>query len=187
MYGQGVVRKLLEEFPADLKGFAVWLPMMGNDSLERADSQAASFEGLPVVHVWDTKRQLGELFARTLRLKSTVWDFYFLYPSGATWDEVEPPEAAFWMHQLPAASGADRDRVLYPTRFVQECLRLLGDGVEPSRIDRDDLGLRLHCEGLTNMTRKNAPGSGEYTLEQVQEAFEASRVEPLPGLRRQTE
>ncbi len=66
IYGQGVVRKLLEEFQVhNLKGFVVWLPMMRNDSLERAGAEAAPFEGLPVVHVWDPSRQVGELFTKT--------------------------------------------------------------------------------------------------------------------------
>ncbi len=172
-YGQGVVRKLFEEFQAhNLKGFAVWLPMMRHDSFERAGAEAAPFEGLPVVHVWDPKRQVGNLFTKTLGLQSSAWDFYFLYPPGVTWDDDEPPEPAFWMHQLPAASGADRNLVLYPTRFSQELLRLLGDGVAPSRTSRDDLGLQVHWEGLVNMTRERA----EYTLDHVRQAFEESKT-----------
>ena len=71
IYGQGVVRKLLEEFQAHgLKGFAVWLPMMRKDSLERADAEAAPFEDLPVVHVWDPSRKVGDLYTKTLGLQS---------------------------------------------------------------------------------------------------------------------
>ena len=173
IYGQGLVRKLLEEFPDHLQGFAVWLPMMRNDSLERADVEAAPFERLPVVHVWDAEHQVGDLFAKTLRLKSTAWDFYFLYPPEVTWDEDEPPQPAFWMHQLPAASGADRDLVLYPTRFLRELFRLFGDGVEPKRTSREDLGLQLHWEGLVNLTRERA----QYSIEDVREAFEDSKTE----------
>jgi len=173
IYGQGVVRKLLEEFAAhDLKGFAVWLPMMRKDSLERADAEAAPFQDLPVVHVWDPARQVGNLYSKTLGLQSTAWDFYFLYPPGVTWDEEEPPDPAFWMHQLPADSGADRDLVLYPSRLAQELLTLFGDGVEPSHTSRDDLGLQLHWEGLLNMTRER----GEYAIEDVREAFEDSKA-----------
>ena len=80
IYGQGIVRKLLEEFGAQgLKGFAVWLPMMRKDSLGRADAEAAPFGDLPVVHVWDPTRRVGDLYTKTLGLKSTAWDFYFLY------------------------------------------------------------------------------------------------------------
>ena len=72
------------------------------------------------------------LFTKTLGLRSTAWDFY---APGVTWDDDEPPEPAFWMYQLPASSGADRDLVLYPSRFSQELLELLGDRVEPSRYE----------------------------------------------------
>ncbi len=155
-----------------MKGFAVWLPMMRKDSLERADAEAAPFEDLPVVHVWDPSRRVGDLYSKTLGLQSTAWDFYLLYPPGVTWDKDQPPDPAFWMHQLPADSGADRDLVLYPSRFAQELLRLFGDGVEPSHTSRADLGLELHMQGLLNMTRKR----GEYTLEHVREAFEDSKT-----------
>ncbi len=146
--------------------------MMRKDSLERSDAEAAPFEGLPMVHVWDPRRQVGELYAKTLGLQSTAWDFYLLYPPGVTWDADQPPDPAFWMHQLPADSGADRDLVLYPSRFAQELLRIFGDGVEPSHTSRADLGLELHMQGLLNMTRKR----GEYTIEHVREAFEESKT-----------
>ncbi len=82
-YGQGIVRGLLEEFDTDtLKGFAVWLPMMPNDSAEAAEAEATPFQGLRAVHFWDPERQLGDLYAKVLRLRSTVWDFYFLYAPG---------------------------------------------------------------------------------------------------------
>jgi hypothetical protein len=165
---------LLEEFGVEqLKGFAVWLPMMRNDNLERARIEAEPFEGLNMVHAWDPERKLGHLFAKTLKLRSTVWDFYFLYASGVRWEGIEPPQPTFWMHQLPASSGADRDLVLYPTRFSQELLALLGDGVEPSRTSREDLGLDLHWDGLLNLTRDRA----EYSLRDVRDAFEDSKSE----------
>ncbi len=146
--------------------------MMRKDSLERADAEAAPFDDLPVVHVWDPERRVGNLYSKALGLRSTAWDCYFLYPPGVTWDEDEPPYPTFWMHQLPADSGADRDLVLYPSRVAQELLELLGDGVEPSHTSRDDLGLQLHWEGLLNMTRER----GEYTIEHVREAFEDSKT-----------
>ncbi len=62
---------------------------------------------------------------------------------------------------------------MYPTRFLQELFRLLGDAVEPNRTSRDDLGLQLHWDGLENMTRERV----EYTLEHVREAFEVSKIE----------
>ncbi len=58
--------------------------MMRKDSLERADAEAEPFEDLPVVHVWDPERQVGDLYLKTLGLQSTACDFYFLYPPGVT-------------------------------------------------------------------------------------------------------
>ncbi len=146
--------------------------MMRNDNAERARAEAAPFEGLEVDHFWDQDRQLGRLFTKALKLRSTVWDFYFLYASGVRWEEKEPPQPTFWMHQLPSASGADRDLVVYPTRFSRELLRLLGDEVEPSHSNRDDLGLDLHWDGRLNLTRDR----GESTIEDVRAAFEDSRT-----------
>ncbi len=49
------------------------------------------------------------------------------------------------------------------------CLASTNGGGQTSR---DDLGLQLHWESLLNMTRKR----GEYTIEDVQEAFEDSKT-----------
>ena len=178
LYGQGVIRGIFEEFGANnLKGFAVWLPMMPNDSIERADSEAAAFKGQPVVHVWDPERQLGKLYSRILNLSATAWDFYFLYAPGVRWEGNEPPQPTFWMHQLPVESGADRNLVLYPTRFSDELLKLLGDGGGLNHTRRANLGLELHWKGLTNLTRERS----QYTIEDVREAFEDSRIVRTSG------
>jgi hypothetical protein len=73
----------------------------------------------------------------------------------------------------PLSSGADRNLVLYPTRFSQELLELLGNGAEPSQTSCDDLGLDLHWDGLLNLTRDRA----EYSLRDVRDAFEDSKAE----------
>ncbi len=62
---------------------------------------------------------------------------------------------------------------MYPTRFSQELLALLGEGAEPRQTSRDDLGLDLHWDGLLNLTRERA----EYTLRDVRDAFEDSKAE----------
>ncbi len=173
-YGQGIVRGLLEEFDTDsLKGFAVWLPMMPNDSAEAAEAEATPFEGLGVVHAWDAERQLGNLYAKTLNLNSVAWDVYLLYAPGITWGGSEPPQPTFWMHQLPANTGAPRDLVLYPTRLSQELLNLLGVGAEPRHTSRTDLGLQLHAMALTKVNKER----GQSILEEIQRAVEDSKIE----------
>ena len=172
-YGQGVVRGIFEEFgDTNLKGFAVWLPMMPNDSADFARIEAATFEGQPVIHAWDGERQLGDLYARTLGLSATAWDVYFLYAPGVRWEGDLPPKPTFWMHQLPTESGVDRDRVLYPTRLSDELIKLLGDGVESDQSSRASLGLQLHGKGLMTLARDRS----QYTMEDLQDAFEKSKI-----------
>ncbi len=146
---------------------------MPNDSAESARDEATSFEGLQVIHAWDPKHHLGGLYARTLSLDFTAWDVYFLYAPGVQWEGNEPPQPTFWMHQLPAASGADQALVLYPTRLSQELFKLIEDGVEPSHVSRADLGLQLHTRALANLVRER----GYYTLEDIQKAVKDSKIE----------
>ncbi len=168
-YGQGVVRGLFEEFPGEnLKGFVAWLPMMPEDNAQAARREAQSFEDLSVVHMWDPKCQLGELFSKTLGLGSTAWDVYCLYPPGVKWEENNPPEPTFWMHQLPAETGADWKFRLNPTRIAQEVLKLLGYIDEPSWVD---LGSLLHEKGILTVARERST----YSLEDLQQAYEDSR------------
>jgi len=145
--------------------------MMPGDNLEFARGEAKTFQALPVTHAWDPERRLGELFAETLKLQATAWDVYFLYAPGVTWEGDEPPRPTFWMHQLPAGSGADWRLQLNPTTLFQELLKLLGNGVAPSRVD---LGLLLHGKGIITSTRDRA----QYTLEDIYDGFEDSKVKP---------
>lgn len=169
-YGQGIVRGIFEGFgTSNLKGFVVWLPMMPGDNAQFARMEAETFKEHPVVHTWDPERRLGKLYAKTLNLTAAAWDVYLLYAPGVRWDEHEPPQPTFWMHQLPGDTGADWKILLNPTKFSQELLKLLGSGVRPSRVD---LGLLLHGAGLMNLLRKRA----HYTLEDIRQAVEKSRV-----------
>ena len=168
-YGQGIVRGIFEEFGAyNLKGFAVWLPMMPGDNAQFASVEADTFKEYPVVHMWDPECRLGKLYARTLNLRALAWDVYLLYARGVTWDGDEPPQPTFWMHQLPGGIGADWKILLNPTRFSQELLKLLGSGVQPSSVD---LGFQLHGKGLMNLLRERA----QYTLEEIRQVAEKSR------------
>ena len=147
--------------------------MMPGDNIEQAREKAVKFEEHPVSHAWDPERRLGELYARTLGLGSTAWDVYLLYPPGVAWDGEQPPHPAFWMHQLPAASAANRELVLYPSRFCQELLALLGDKVGSHHAGRADLGLQLHGKGLMNLLSDRS----QYTFEDIQQAVASSRRE----------
>ena len=81
---------------------------MPGDNVQFAGVEAETFKEYPVVHTWDPERRLGQLYARTLKLRVPAWDVYLLYASGGTWDGNELPQATFWMHQLTGGIGARR-------------------------------------------------------------------------------
>ena len=147
--------------------------MMPGDSPEEADKEAASFTGLPVTHGWDGDRRLGNMFSEALGLKSVAWDVYLLYGPGTRWNSEVPPTPDFWMHQLPADSGAARNLVLYPTILSEELMKLMDKGVEPSPASREDLGLQLHGNGLMTLARDRS----KYSMADLHEAFEESRLD----------
>jgi len=170
-YGQGVVRGLFEEFDVEnLKGFAIWLPIMARDSIESARGEAATFEQFPISHAWDPELQGSELYAKMLNLGAKAWDVYLLYAPGVTWEGDEPPQPTFWMHQLPSDLGVNEELLLNPTRIFREIINLFGDSGQEGRADR---GLWLHAKGLMNLIRERA----QYDLTDIRQALEDSKVE----------
>ncbi len=124
--GQAVVREIFEKATDDdLQGFIVWLPMLPGDSIEAAATQSQAFQDRRVVQGWDDERQIGDLFAETLKLTRTAWDVYLLYPPNDTWTEERPPPPSFWMHQLPSEWGADQELRLDAGRLSDEVFNLL--------------------------------------------------------------
>ncbi len=89
---------------------------MEGDNEESAQAESGRFPDDRAKHIWDSERQFGELFAKTLNLEGVAWDVYLLYAPGVTWIEDEPPEPTFWMHQLPAKTGA-KGKFLLNTDF----------------------------------------------------------------------
>lgn len=169
-YGQGIVRGIFEELGShNLKGFAVWLPMMPGDNFQFAKMKADTFKEYPVFHMWDPERHLGELYAKTLNLRASAWDVYLLYAPKVKWNTTEPPQPTFWMHQLPGNIGADHKILLNPAKLAQELLQLLGSGVQQSRID---LGFALHGKGIMNLVKERA----QYTLDEIHQAAEKSGI-----------
>ena len=125
--GQAVVRDIFADPAAgDLRGLIVWLPMLPGDSAESAVRQSEVFQDARVVQGWDPHRQIGDIFAGTLKLTRTAWDVYLLYPPGAEWRGDAPPPPAFWMHQLTPDWGADQQLRLDPDTLSREVLKSLG-------------------------------------------------------------
>ncbi len=146
MYGHGVVRGIFEMVEGDnLRGFAVWLPMMKGDDAEAAGRVSDTFDDARISHTWDRDRVLGDLAAGRLGLPETGWDLYLLYRAGAVWEGDALPEPTLWMAQLPTEQGIDDQTLLEPGRLAEEVFRLTGREEKRGRVD---LGLSLHARGL---------------------------------------
>jgi mercuric ion transport protein len=127
--GRGVVGELFEKQASDkLAGFAVWLPMKPKDSPQTAwlESEKLTDERISV-RGWDSKRQIGNLFAKPLKLSSTAWDVYLVYTPGVKWEGKQPPKPSYWMHQLQG-QRADRMLCLNPVALSAQVERFLAQG-----------------------------------------------------------
>lgn len=147
-----------------LKGFSIWLPVMDGDNEKSALAGSMSFLDERIEHNWDSKRGLGEGFAKMLNLKGLAWDVYLLYPPGVTWTDDQPPEPAFWMHQLSAENGADGKLILNPGKFIHELMNLLGMG---DLRKAWDLAFMLHLKGLNAVMREGVQASLDDVLKAV--------------------
>ena len=152
----------------------VWLPIMVGDNAESARAESESFPDDRVKHIWDPESRFGELFAKVLNLKGVAWDVYLLYAPDVTWSADEPPEPTFWMHQLPAATGADGKRLLNPGRFSHEFMSLLGREDAHMAWDR---AFMLHAKGLGAVKRERAQSSLSDVLEAVYPRKDAIRLD----------
>lgn len=127
--GRGVVSELFEKQASEkLAGFAVWVPMKPKDSPQSAWLEAEKLKDVRInVRGWDNKRQIGNLFAKPLKLSSTAWDVYLVYTPGVKWEGEQPPKPSYWMHQLQG-QRADRMLCLNPVALSAQVERFLAQG-----------------------------------------------------------
>jgi copper chaperone CopZ len=141
--GRGVVGQLFNNQASEnLAGLVVWLPMKPKDSRQAAylESENLTDERISV-RGWDIERQIGDLFAKSLRLSSTAWDVYLVYASGIKWEGNQPPKPSYWMHQLQG-QRADRMLCLNPAALSAQVERFLAQGSKAakSQVDSGQLG-----------------------------------------------
>jgi hypothetical protein len=140
VFGYETVRKLFERFNSsnNLRGFIVWTPMEEGDDTSAAVRRSAATQDLRIENFWDEEKEIGQLFARTLRLQNSIaWDVYLLYSSRIIWEnEEKAPEPAFWMHQLDSDSSADPKLRLDLKTLIEETKFLLV-AEDPNLADRE--------------------------------------------------
>lgn len=125
--GHGAVKAIFKDLKSEkLKGFLVWLPMLGKDSSHEAAVQSATMKDDRIgLEGWNQGKEIGEAFSKTLKLRSTTWDVYLVYAPGIKWIGNEPPTPTFWMHQLQSEDGADQKQCLNLPRLKSEVEKLL--------------------------------------------------------------
>ena len=127
LYGFEMVKTLLVEFPSDdLSVFLIWIPMLDEDNFEAAITRSRELSDSRLMQAWDSSRQIGKLFAKTLNLQKTAWDVYLIYDrTESNWhgDGIQSP--TFWMHQLTSDPGADSSLRLNSKVFFRRISDLL--------------------------------------------------------------
>lgn len=81
---------MIQYSSANLRVYAVWLPMLWSDSREKWNG--ATMPDARVMHFWDGDLQVGEWFARQVDgYDGVAWDIYYLYGPDAVWETVPSP------------------------------------------------------------------------------------------------
>lgn len=154
-YGQGLVRRLFEEFPDEkLAGHIIWVPMLPADSLDAAMAeQNVIFDSRQ--HFWyDDDKSAANTWSSFIGLPTTSWDVYAMYDSGALWaDGAPPPVPRVWMHQLNATPATKLEDRLDPVKLAREWLHLLGEATRSGT----ELADRIHAKGQAVSMRNELP------------------------------
>jgi len=70
--------------------YAVWMPLTWKDARSEWDPEILS--DARVTHYWDEECVTGFWFSeRVSGQKPVAWDAYFLYSTGATWEDIPGP------------------------------------------------------------------------------------------------
>lgn len=144
-YGQGVVRALFEEFPAEnMAGYVIWVPMLADDNTESAQVEQQRITD-PRIRFWfDADKAAANAWSEFIGYPSTTWDVYAVHDETALWaDGSPPPEPRIWMHQLNPTPATKLEDRLDAARLAHEWLTMIGD----SHLQASELSQRLHAKG----------------------------------------
>jgi hypothetical protein len=106
-----VRQNILEQHrSADLRVYTVWLPMLVTDS--REEWRRSALPDARVRHYWDGERVVGQWLADKdvggLGSSGVVWDAFFVFGPGATWDDVPAPLLASGTPVIGDTAGLER-------------------------------------------------------------------------------
>jgi hypothetical protein len=110
-----VLTNILAKYPqADLRVYAVWLPVLRTDA--RWTWRSDRLDDWRVTQFWDSEDEIGRWFMKnvTHRVraeKKIEWDAYFLYAAGAKWASVPEPLTS-WGRPVLETGGELRQNLL---------------------------------------------------------------------------
>jgi hypothetical protein len=106
-WGFSNVVKTLKSVTDDrVRAYIVWLPIFGGDFKGEARKLSNTFRDKRVSYFLDPTSETGKQWERVLKTERFIaWDVYLLYGADANW-ENEPPQPAYWMHQLGGVTKA---------------------------------------------------------------------------------
>jgi RimJ/RimL family protein N-acetyltransferase len=147
--GRGLVSELFKNQASErLAGLVVWLPMKPKDSPEAAHLESENLTDERVsVRGWDNERQIGNLFAKPLKLSSTAWDVYLVYAPGIKWKGKQPPKPSYWMHQLQG-QRADTMLCLNPAALSAQVERFLAQESKSGKSQVDSTRISFYAVPL---------------------------------------
>ena len=93
----------------------MWQPKRGGQE-KNVPEATATFSDPRAHHFWDGAGWTLRHFKEVLDIRVDAWDLYLLYGRDARWGGAEPPQPAFWMHQL---RGVDNGPLLDADAFSQ--------------------------------------------------------------------
>jgi hypothetical protein len=103
-----------------LRGYIVWVPKL--DGHENNVPEATHTVADPrASHYWDAGSYLVHAYDQTLGLGQDAWDIYLLYGPDTRWDDPNPPQPQYWMHQLGGVDAPTLD----PKTFADHTRTLL--------------------------------------------------------------
>ena len=143
----------------------LYVPALGANE-EHAKAAVSLLPGPRVSHYWDGSGMSGLEYQDTLGIEMYAWDVWMIYEPGAQWDDVsDPPQPAFWQHQLP---GLPEDKKLDAEEFaavVIEKLSALPPATESTRFAaaRDsEVGLLKVAQPRSFILRQHHRSRGGY-------------------------
>ena len=94
--------------------YVIWSPQLGAKEKHVA-SATALVPDRRAKHYWDERMLIGTAFQSLLGLPVAAWDTWMLFDRTATWRGDDPPNPAWWEHQLRAGPP---ELHLNPERFA---------------------------------------------------------------------